>query len=475
MSGVFIPIAAADAVCPMCEAPLEPGAAFCVRCGHKLEQPATPETALSDERNAVVQVVTVHDTELTSTYGSLVYESNLRVDSILGSAFAIAPGEFVTDCGLLIGAKEVLLRTVTGRSVPAKVIGSDTMIGVALLNADLPEITALTLREDEPPRAGESLKALGYSIGARAGGEPILSAGVVSGLHRTGLRIHPIEDYFQTDASLPRGLAGGPMVDSDGRVVGMSTGLVLGSRVDLGQSGIGYAVPAKWIARAIEWIRTGATPRAWIGAYAVRADPERRERYDLPAQVRLLIDQVFPGSPAAAAGLRRGDGLLKVQDEEITTLTRLQHRLLTTRPGDSVAVEVTRAGGPLKLSLTAALRPARPRLSGIDALRFFGNLELDSKDGKRLVVASITPGSALARLKVVPGDVLRSVLSKKDWSHGAKDNARWRRVRTVAELETRLETAYSDFDFFLGLRFRSHDGEKRELFLSEILTPTAAL
>jgi S1-C subfamily serine protease len=448
MSGVFIPIAAADAVCPMCEAPLEPGAAFCVRCGHKLEQPATPETALSDERNAVVQVVTVHDTELTSTYGSLVYESNLRVDSILGSAFAIAPGEFVTDCGLLIGAKEVLLRTVTGRSVPAKVIGSDTMIGVALLNADLPEITPLTLREDEPPRAGESLKALGYSIGARAGGEPILSAGVVSGLHRTGLRIHPIEDYFQTDASLPRGLAGGPMVDSDGRVVGMSTGLVLGSRVDLGQSGIGYAV---------------------------RADPERRERYDLPAQVRLLIDQVFPGSPAAAAGLRRGDGLLKVQDEEITTLTRLQHRLLTTRPYDSVAVEVTRAGGPLKLSLTAALRPARPRLSGIDALRFFGNLELDSKDGKRLVVASITPGSALARLKVVPGDVLRSVLSKKDWTHGAKDNARWRRVRTVAELETRMETAYSDLDFFLGLRFRSHDGEKRELFLWEILTPTAAL
>lgn len=475
LGGALAPGRAAETVCPQCGVPLEPGAAFCGSCGRKLEGAAAAAGG-PDRPNAAVQVVTIHDNELTSTLGSLAYESNVRIDSILGSAFAVAPGEFVTDSGLLIGARDVSLRTSAGRSVPARVVGSDAMIGIALLQADLPEIPVLNLREDEPPRAGESLKALGFPSDTRASREPIASAGVVSGLHRGAVGIHPIEDYLQTDASLPRGLAGGPMLDARGRVVGMSTGLVLGSRVFFGPtSGIGYAVPAEWVGRAIAWIRSGAPPRAWIGSYAIAADLESRALFHLPPQVKLLIDQIFPGSPAAAAGLKRGDGLLKLQGEEVATLSRLQQRLLATKPGDPIEVEVTRAGEALSFSIRLSARPDRPRLAGIDALRFFGNLALVPGDGEKLVVASVVPGSEPARLKIAPGDVLQSVLSKKDWSHGAKDNSRWRSVRTVADLEARLETAYSDLDFYLGLRFRSRDGTKRELWLWEILTPTAAL
>jgi len=466
---------AADRVCPKCGAPIEPGAAFCGRCGYKLEGAAAPASGL-DPRNAVVQVVTVHDNELTSTFGSLNFESNLRVDSILGSAFAVAPGEFVTDSGLLVGASEVSLRTSSGRSVPAHLVGSDAMIGVALLKADLPEIAVLSLREAEAPRAGESLGAVGFGGGSEASGAPVVSNGVVSGLHRGAVRIHPIEDYLQTDASLPRGLAGGPMLDAQGRAVGMNTGWVFGSRVVLGpQSGIGYAIPAEWIARALAWIRSGAPPRAWMGAYAVAADSESRARFKLPPQVKLFIDQIFPGSAAAAAGLKRGDGLLKVQGEEASSLPRLQERLLAAKAGEAVAVEVMRAGEARSFTLSLTPRPEKPRLAGIDALRFFGDLDIVAGEGDRLVVASVTPGSELAHIKVAPGDVLQSVLSKKDWTHGAKDNSRWRSVRTVADLEARLETAYSDLDFGLGLRFRSKDGTKREMFVWEILTPTAAL
>ena len=472
------PATAAGTVCPQCGAPLEPGAAFCGICGRKIEgAAATPAPAGGPAgRDAVVQVVAIHDHELTSTLGSLAYESNLRIDSILGSAFALAPGEFVTDSGLLVGAREVSLRTASGRSVPARVIGGDAMIGVALLKADLPEITVLSLREDEPLRAGESLKAFGFPSEIQAGGEPAVSAGIVSGLHRGAVGIHPIEDYLQTDASLPRGLAGGPMLDARGRVVGMSTGLVFGSRVFLGpQSGIGYAVPSEWVRRAIAWIRMGTPPRVWMGAFAVPADSESRARFKLPAHAKLFIDQVFPESPAAAAGLRRGDGLVKIQNEEVSTLPRLQQQFLAAKPGDTASLEIVRAGEPLRISLILARRPDKPRLAGIDALRFFGSLELVPGDGDRLVVASVAPGSAPAQIKVARGEVLQSVLSKKDWSHGAKDNSRWRSVRGVADLEARLETAYSDFDFCLGLRFRSKDGTKREVLLWEILTPTAAL
>ena len=118
-----IPGVADDAVCPKCGAPLEPGALFCGRCGYKLEKPAPAAPAAPDRHGAVVQVVTIHDNELTSTFGSLEYESNVQVDSILGSAFAIAPGEFVTDSGLLVGSKEVSLRTSAGRTVQATIVG----------------------------------------------------------------------------------------------------------------------------------------------------------------------------------------------------------------------------------------------------------------------------------------------------------------------------------------------------------------
>jgi len=154
---------------------------------------------------------------------------------------------------------------------------------------------------------------------------------------------------------------------------------------------------------------------------------------------------------------------------------RVQERLLSMKSGESVTLEITRGADVQHVAVTLAPRPERPRLTGVDALRFFAGLDLVPQGDDRLVVASVVPGSELAHYKIAAGDVLQSILSKKDWLHGAKDNSRWRSVHTVSDLETRLETAYSDLDFYLGLRFKSKDGTKRELYLWEILSPTAAL
>jgi S1-C subfamily serine protease len=423
----------------------------------------------------VVQVVAVHDSELTSTYAALAFESKVRVASIVGSAFAIGPGEFVTDSGLLVGAKEVALRAAGGRSVPARVVGSDAMIGVAVLRAELPDLPVLELRDDPPVRPGEVVTALGFSDDTRAGAEPVISAGVLSGVHRGPSGIHPIEDYLQTDASLPRGLAGGPLVDARGRVAGMCTGLVFGSEIYLGyQTGIGMAIPAEWVARALAWIRSGSQPRAWIGAYAIAADADLRSLHSLPPDARLVVEQVFPGSPAAAAGLRRGDGLLRVGGDEAASLPRLHLKLLGATSGDVLTLDIARGAETRALSVTLAPRPDKPRLAGLDALRYFGGLNLGS-NGDRLVVESVLPGSEAAVQKIVAGDVLLGVLSKKDWVDGAKDNSRWRSVRTVEDLEERLKTAYSDLDFCVGLRLRNKAGIRREILLWDILTPTGAL
>lgn len=470
LTGVY----AQPATCPNCGAPLEPGAAFCGHCGHKVEAGAPAAAAAADPRSSVVQVVTAHDNELTSTLAAIAYHRTVRVDSLLGSAFAVAPGEFITDSALLIGAREVRLRLPSGQSVAAQAVGSDAMIGVALLKADLQDIRPLALRDAEAARGGETLRALGFPSGGASGGAPAVSTGVISGVGRTA-GIHPIEDYVQTDASLPHGFLGGPMIDARGQVVGMSTGLVFGSRVSLGpQSGIGYAVPAAWIAKALAWIRAGMPARAWIGAYPVRTDPDSRARFNLPATVPYFVDQIFPGSPAAAAGLRRGDGLLTIGGVKVTTQSQVQERLLEAHPGEALAVEVMRAGRSEPVSVTLAARPEKPRLSGVDALRFFGDVEIEVRDSDTLVVSAVAPGSDASERKILPGDVLLSVLSKKDWEHGTKDNARWRSVHSLADLEERLATAYSDLDFALGARFRSKDGTRREIYVWEILTPTSA-
>ncbi len=478
LAGLLPGLPRADpATCPSCGAPLEPGARFCTRCGAKVETAVTAVPPASQKpRDDAVQVVATHDKELTSAFGAIAYREKVRVDSILGSAFAVAPGEFVTDASLFVGAREVSLRTAGGRTVPARVAGIDTMIGVGLLRADLAEIRPLTLRTGSLPRLGENLTALGFPSSRGALRDLVTSGGVVSGLHRSDMRIHPIEDYVQTDATLPDGFAGGPVLDEEGRVVGMSTAWVFGSLVVLGpKTGIGVSVPAGWIERSLDWIRSGAPPRAWIGAYTVPADPETRSHYGLPPDVRRIVEQVFPGSPAAAAGLVRGDGLLKFQGETVTTLTGLHDRLLRLAPGGTATLEVQRGKDIRPVTVTLAARPDRPRLSALEALRFYGGIEIAPRGGKSLVAIRVAPGAGLIGDKIVQGDELLSLLGKKDLENVERANARWRSVKTVEELEERLRMSYSDFDFFVGLRLRGRDGTRREAYIWDALPATNAL
>jgi len=471
------PLAAEDgSTCPRCGAPRRPGAAFCGKCGYRFTGPPPPAAA-APEGPEVVQVVVARDAELTSTFESIAHESGVRVASLLGVAFSIAPGEFVTDSGLLVGAKEVSLRTPSGRLVPARVVGADDLAGVALLSADVPGAQVLPLRTTPEARVGEPLTVLGVRSETPESTETVTTAGVVSATHRGGAHVHPIEDYLQSDASLPHGFAGGPWLDAKRQVFGMATGFVLASRVFLGpQSGMGYAVPADSIARSLAWIRAGSPVRAWIGACPVPADADLRERYKLPPQVPLVIDSIFPGSPAAApGGLRRGDGLLEVDGATLTTLAHLQTALLDRKPGESVRLLVQRDGGTAEVTLTLVPRPDRARLAGLDALRLFGGLEFSPEEGGRLVVDLVASGSHAAAEHVSIHDVLLSVLSKKDWLHGSKDNSRWRSVHDREDLETYLKTSYSDLDFCVGLRFRTRDGSKREMLIWEVLSPPSAL
>jgi len=476
------PIGAAPAwsetqTCPKCGAALEPGAAFCNQCGAKVEGGPSAATAQGpDSRASLIQVIAIHDRDLTSVIGAIVYGSTVRVDSLLGSGFAVAPGEFVTDTSLLLGSREVKIRDSKGRSVGARVVGIDPLIGIGLLAADLPDIPALPRGGVELPRQGSSLIALGYSSTQGMAPSVTSSPGVVSGMHRSGIGIHPVEDYIQSDASLPRGFAGGPGLDSQGRLVGVSTAWAFGRQLSLGPAvGIGLFIPTAWVDRSLSWIRSGQPPRAWIGAHLVPADSENRKLYGIPAEIRWVVEDIFPASPAAVSGLRRGDGIVKLQGNEFTSLAAVQVPLLEAHPGDTWSVELVRDGKRMPLELTLKERPASPRLAVPDALRFYGGLEIATGGPSGLTVSRVLSGTEASVAKLGPGDVLTSLYTKKDMVHVERSDARWHGVKDLQDLEVQVPRAYGDLDFALGLKFRCKDGEKREIFLYYPLTATNAL
>lgn len=466
----------AEESCPNCGAMVDPGASFCNQCGHAVESAAPEEPRKIEPDESVVRLVAVHDKEITSVFAAILYGSHLRIDSILGSAIAIAPGEFVTDSGLLAGARSVKLQTATGRSAPAKIVGIDPLVGIALLSAELPGTPPIVLRATKPARLGESLRAIGFPTGSLTGRSRTSSTGVLSAAHRGGMGYHPIEDYIQTDAPFAPGFAGGAVVDDKGRLVGMSTSLPIGGIVTLGpEVGIGLAIPVEWINRSLSWIRAGLPARAWIGARLHLVDANDRRHHGLPNEASFVVDILFPGGPAAQAGLKRGDGILLMQGSPVTSLTALQERLLDANPGERWSVRISRGGKSSEVTIPLKARPAKPRVSTRDALRLYGGVEILQKGSRTLRVIRVATGSAAARSRIRPGDELQHVLAKKDLKHAHRRNARWRAVHDLKQLDELVRLGYSELDFFLGLRFKCGDGEKREVYLFEFLGTTDAI
>ena len=455
---------------------MEAGDAFCSQCGARLEGTSAGAGAGAPRpKDSLIQVVAIHDREATSVYEAMANGATVRVDSLLGSGFALGGGEFLSDASLLMGARELRIRDAQGRTSPARVVALDPLVGVGLLSADLKDVPALARREAGPMKEGDELLALGYT--SASGMAPVVTStpGVVSGLHRSGFGIHPVEDYLQSDVSLPRGFAGGPAVDSQGRLAGMCTAMQFGQNLLQGMTGIGLLIPSEWLDRSLAWMRAGSPPRAWIGAHVEPADSDSRQLFGLGPEVRWVVEDIFPDSPAQSAGLRRGDGLLKVNGEVPATLAVVQSMLLQAAAGEKWVVEVQREGKTLPITLNLAPRPDRPRLAGQDALRLYGGFELQAESDARLVIKRVQAGSEASEGKLKPGDALTSFFTKKDLAHVERSDARWRSVKDLADLEEQIQRAYSDLDFFLGLRFRCKDGEKRTLFLYEMATATNAL
>jgi len=264
-----------------------------------------------------------------------------------GSGFVFTPdGLILTNSHVVHGATRIQVSFSDGHRFPAHTIGDDPATDLAVIRIDAPQIVAAPLGDSQKLRVGQ----LAIAIGNPYGFQYTVTAGVVSALGRS-LRSYSgrlIDDVIQTDASLNPGNSGGPLVTSDGRVVGVNTATIMGAQ------GLCFAIginTAKFVAGRM--LRDGRIRRAYIGVEAQTAPLHRRlvRFYDLPQESGVIVSAVTPGSPAQRAGLREGDVIVALDGKAVAGVDDL-HRLLTdAHVGVSSSLTVLRWTEKLELQV----------------------------------------------------------------------------------------------------------------------------
>ncbi len=343
-----------------------------------------------------------------------------RVENSLGSGVIVrAEGVILTNRHVIEGADEIKVVLHDRREFDATLLGTDERSDLAVLTIDTGggRLPALPLGDSDALEVGDLVLAIGNPFGV---GQTV-TMGIVSALARSNVGISDYRSFIQTDAAINPGNSGGALVDMAGRLVGINTAIYSKSG---GSVGIGFAVPTSMARLVVDSLLTGGTVRRpWLGLDGQTVTAEIARSLWLQRPTGVLISEVHPQGPAAAAGLRRGDVVMAFDGHEITDEDALQYRIGTSALGGQVALRIWRDGRERDVMIALRAAPETPprnptRLSGRHPLNgaLVANLnpalaeELDLPHGQGAVVLLEVPNNSLAdRFGLRPGDVVRGV------------------------------------------------------------------
>ncbi|MGN6106052.1 MAG: S1C family serine protease [Kofleriaceae bacterium] len=276
-----------------------------------------------------------------------------------GSGFVVTPDGYVmTNSHVVSSARRIRVRTPSGEVAEGQVMGDDPATDLALVRVDpsalavgLEAVPFLPIEGALAPRVGQLAVAIGNPLGF----ESTVSTGVVSALGRSlrGRGNRLIDGVIQHTAPLNPGNSGGPLLDGKGRVLGVNTAIIAQSQ------GIGFAIAVETTAWVMsQLLQHGRVRRAWLGVGAIRRPLDRRLAYRHGlGGAAVEVQSVEKDSPAARAGLRDGDLIVKLGDDPLDGVDAL-HRVLRSWPaGQPVALSVIRRGAALALSITPSWAP----------------------------------------------------------------------------------------------------------------------
>jgi len=256
-----------------------------------------------------------------------------------GSGFIISQeGYILTNEHVVHKADKIKVTLSDGREFDGEVIGSDVTSDMAIVKIKADHLPTVTLGNSDELRVGEIVIAIGNPYGL----QQTVTMGVVSAKDRsipTGIEGHIYKDFIQTDTAINPGNSGGPLLNTEGEVVGINTAIIPYAQ------GIGFAIPINMAKRNIDdLINLGKVRRSWLGVYIQEVTPEIAEQFDLTEAKGVLVGDVIEDSPAEEAGIKRGDIIVKVNDEEVNSPEELQDKIRSIEIGEKANIEVVRDG-----------------------------------------------------------------------------------------------------------------------------------
>ena len=336
-----------------------------------------------------------------------------------GSGFIISKDGYILTNNHVVGdADKVTVKLQDGREFTAKTIGADVHSDVAVIKIDGKDLPMLELGDSDKLEVGEWVVAIGNPFGL----SHTLTVGVVSAKGRSSVGITDYENFIQTDAAINPGNSGGPLVDLDGRVVGMNTAIFSRSG---GYMGIGFAIPIN-MAKAIkeQLIQTGSVTRGYLGIVIQDLTPELAKSFKLKNQQGILVAQVSEDSPADKAGLKQGDVIVAFAGKPVEKVGSFRNHVALRKPGSKENITVLRDGKRETFSITIGKLPDGELATvgtphnleklGLTVQTLTPDLarQLGIQPEKGVVVAQVAPGSVAALAGINPGAVILEVNRK---------------------------------------------------------------
>ncbi len=312
------------------------------------------ETAITD---AVAKVSPAVVTVVGTIPGQMTFFGPAPDEQVSGSGVIISEkGYIITNNHVVEGTKTLKVIFADGSEREAHIVGTDPFSDLAVLRVSGKVPGVAVLGNSDVLKPGETVIAIGSPLGAFRN---TVTVGVVSATGRaidTG-RGYVMEDLIQTDAAINHGNSGGPLVNLAGEVVGINTLIVRnGGNGDVAE-GLGFAIPSNTVrAVAEQIIRQGYVARPYLGIEWQGITPAIAARYHLPVKWGVYVVRVAPDSPAARAGIRRGDIIFQIGETQLDEKHPFINALFNHKPGETIPLKIVRDGKTLTLEVTLGER-----------------------------------------------------------------------------------------------------------------------